>query len=111
MKAFIPVSLAAALAFAAVPALGQHHHHAHGAAASQAVSDKAEGTVKKVDKSGGKLTIAHGPLPEIGMPAMTMAFPVRNPELLDKVKTGDRIRFQAEQAGGNITVTAVEPIK
>lgn len=105
--------LAAALTlFAATPALAQsnHMHHGHAAvpAAGQAMAD---GVVKKVDKAGGKLTIAHGPLENLGMPAMTMAFPVKDTVRLDTLKAGDKIRFRAEQQNGTITVLAVETAK
>ena len=42
------------------------------------------------------------------MPPMTMVFQVSDPALLDKVKTGDQIRFAAEKPGGVYTVTFVE---
>ena len=34
-----------------------------------------DGVVKKIDKAGGKVTVAHGPLTNLNMPAMTMVFP------------------------------------
>jgi len=43
------------------------------------------------------------------MPAMTMVFRVNDPALLDKVKSGDKIRFAADKVGGVLTVMRVEP--
>lgn len=101
MKALL---LAAALGLAAtLPAAADGGHMHHEAAAAM-----SEGVVKKVDKAGGKLTIAHGPLENLGMPAMTMAFPVGNPGLLDTLKAGDKVRFRAEQRNGAIVVVALE---
>jgi Cu(I)/Ag(I) efflux system protein CusF len=37
-----------------------------------------------------------------------MVFQVKDRTLLDKVKTGDKVRFAAEKIGGQITVTAIE---
>lgn len=37
----------------------------------------------QVDKDTGKLTVQHGPLTNLGMPGMTMAFKVQNPAMLD----------------------------
>ena len=71
----------------------------------------AEGEVRKVDKAAKKITLKHGPIPNIDMPAMTMVFPVKDPALLDKAKPGQRVKFQAEMIGGTATVTQLEPVK
>lgn len=104
-------TLAATFALNAGPALAADAHDAHhrAAPATAAATDVyAEGTVKKVDKAAGKLTISHGPLTRLDMPPMTMAFRASDPALLDKVKAGDRIRFVADRVGGVFTVTALE---
>ena len=69
------------------------------------------GEVKKVDKSGGKVTIKHGPLDNLSMPAMTMVFRVKDPAMLDQIKEGDKIKFVAEKVNGAITVIQAEPAK
>ena len=71
----------------------------------------AEGEVRKVDREAKKITIRHGPLADLDMPAMTMVFQVRDPALLDKVKAGDKVRFQAEHVSGAYVVTRIEPAK
>ncbi|MGH8682593.1 MAG: copper-binding protein [Burkholderiales bacterium] len=71
----------------------------------------ADGEIRKVDKDARKLTIKHGPIPNLDMPGMTMVFQVKDPALLDQVKAGDKIRFQAEKIGGAFTVTRIEPAK
>ncbi|MFP5401582.1 MAG: copper-binding protein [Gammaproteobacteria bacterium] len=92
-------------------ALAQTDHDAHhGGASAAAEAPLAEGTVKKIDKSAGKLTIAHGPLASLNMPPMTMVFRAAEPGLLEQVKVGDKIRFAVERVGGALTVTAVEPM-
>ena len=70
-----PALLAALAIFAATPALAADKHAGHSHAAPAAAT-LVDGTVKKVDKAAGKLTLSHGPLPN-GMPAMTMAFGVK----------------------------------
>lgn len=67
-----------------------------------------DGLVKKVDKSAGKLTLAHGPLPKLGMPAMTMVFRVKDAAWLDQMKVGDKIRFMADKVNGAYTVVHFE---
>ena len=70
-----------------------------------------EGEVRKVDREAGKVTLRHGPIAHLDMPAMTMVFRVAEPKLLTGVKEGDRIRFAAERVNGQFTVTAVEAAK
>ncbi|TAH44659.1 MAG: copper-binding protein [Betaproteobacteria bacterium] len=84
------------------------HHPAGSAATAEAAAKYAEGTVKKVDKAAGKLTIAHGPLETLAMPAMTMVFRAADPAMLEQVKAGDKIRFTVDKIGGALTVTALE---
>ncbi len=72
---------------------------------------KSYGEVKKVDKSSGKVTIKHGPLDNLGMPAMTMVFRVNDPAMLDQMKEGDKINFVAEKVNGAFTVIQAEPAK
>jgi Cu/Ag efflux protein CusF len=39
---------------------------------------------------------------------MTMVFQVKEPAMLDQVKPGDKVRFQAEKIGGAYVVTRIE---
>lgn len=68
----------------------------------------AEGTgvVKAIDKSTGKITLEHGPIPEAKWPAMTMAFKAA-PALLDTVSVGDNVAFDLKISGGKGEVTAL----
>lgn len=68
-----------------------------------------EAEVRKVDKEAAKLTLKHGPIPNLEMGAMTMVFRVKDPALLDQVKQGDKIKFTAEKISGQYTVTGIEP--
>ena|SRR5215510_1533369 len=70
-----------------------------------------EGEVRKVDKEAKKLTIKHGPIDHLEMPAMTMVFQVKDPAMLDQVKAGDKVKFAAERVGGVVTVTRLEQAK
>ena len=74
-----------------------------------AAAELTDGEVRKVDKDNKKLTIKHGPLTDLDMPGMTMVFGVKEDALLDKVKTGEKVRFQAEKIDGKFVVTAIEP--
>ena len=72
------------------------------------IATLSDGEIKKIDKALGKLIIKHGPLENLGMPAMTMLFRVANPALLEQVKPGDRIKFLAQKVDGALTVTTLE---
>jgi Cu/Ag efflux protein CusF len=76
-----------------------------------AAASLTDGEIRKVDKDAKKLTIRHGPLENLNMPAMTMVFQVRDPSMLDSVKAGDKVRFSADKVGGAYTVTHLEPAK
>jgi Cu/Ag efflux protein CusF len=71
----------------------------------------AEGTIKKIDQPTKTAVIAHGPIESIGMMAMTMQFTVKDAAGLAKLKAGDKVRFQAVMAGGDIVVTRIEAAK
>jgi Cu/Ag efflux protein CusF len=98
--------LAAALAapaFAQQPSSGNHvAHHA---------DVLADGEVRKVDKDAKKITIKHGPIPNLEMPAMTMVFQVKDPAMLEQVKPGDKVKFEAQKLGGAFTVTRIDAVK
>ena len=70
-----------------------------------------DGEVRKVDKDAKKITIKHGAIQNLEMPAMTMVFQVMEPALLDKVKAGDKVQFEAQKLGGAFTVTWIESAK
>lgn len=86
--------------------------HAHGAPAAKAASSEMyEGQVRRVNKETRRVTLAHGPMKALDMPAMTMAFPVKDPALLANLKEGDKVRFAVEMSGENLVVTRIEPAK
>jgi Cu/Ag efflux protein CusF len=71
-----------------------------------------DGEVRKVDKSANKVTLKHGPIPNIDMPAMTMVFQAKDPKMLSNLKAGDKVKFQADMLpGGNVVVTRIEPVR
>lgn len=67
---------------------------------------KGIGTVTAIDKAAGKITLNHGPIPEVGWPAMTMAF-TASPALLDSVSVGDKVAFDVTIKGSAGEVTAI----
>jgi Cu(I)/Ag(I) efflux system periplasmic protein CusF len=67
--------------------------------------------VRKVDLEQGKVTLRHGPLVNLDMPAMTMIFTAADPKLLDGLKQGDKVRFTSDKKDGTFIVTAIEAAK
>ena len=78
------------------------------ASAEAAGGALTNGEIKKVDRDFGKLTIQHGPLVNLHMPAMTMVFKAKDPTLLQSLKVGDKVRFAAESIQGALVVTTLE---
>ena len=78
-------------------------------AAQAAALSLSEATVERVLRESDEIVLDHGDLPNLAMPAMTMAFDVGNKKMLEAVKPGDRIRFQAEIVKGRPTIIHLEP--
>ena len=75
---------------------------------AQATPAFSEGEIRKVDKEARKITIKHGPIENLDMPAMTMVFQVKDPAMLDRVKAGDKVRFKADKIGGAFTLMEIK---
>jgi Cu(I)/Ag(I) efflux system protein CusF len=67
----------------------------------------SEGEVRKINKDTQKITLKHGPLANLDMPAMTMVFGVSDPTVLDSVTVGDKVQFVAEKINSSYTVTTL----
>lgn len=113
MKTIVAVLAAASISGIALAQTSPAHdaHHPAETKVAQASTPQAEGEVRKVDKETQKMTIKHGPIPNLDMPAMTMVFRVKDPAMLDEVKAGDKIKFTADKVGGAYTVMTVEVAK
>jgi Cu(I)/Ag(I) efflux system protein CusF len=105
------IALAAGGGFALPGVAADGHQHHAAAAPAAAASAWVDGEVRKIDKAKGELTIKHGPMPKFDMPAMTMAYRVKDKAMLEQLKPGDKIRFDADGVGGAFTVLRVEKLK
>jgi Cu(I)/Ag(I) efflux system protein CusF len=82
------------------------------ALALPAAAQENDGEVRKVDKAAKKITIKHGRLAKLDMDPMTMVFQVTDPAMLENLKPGDKIKFDATMGkGGAVTVTKIERAK
>ena len=67
------------------------------------------GQVTKVDASSGKITIRHGPMKKFDMEdGMTMVYGAQDPAMLQAVKAGDKVKFDAENVNGQFVVTKIQ---
>ncbi|WP_028998427.1 copper-binding protein [Azohydromonas australica] len=78
------------------------------AADAKSTVHKAQGTVKKVDAKAGVVTLAHGPVPSLHWPSMTMGFKVTDQSLLSKLAEGQSVEFEFMQTGKGYVVTSVK---
>ena len=123
MKITTATALIALVSTLSVPSMTASEADGHGAMSgmghdmktqskASAETQMVDGTVKKVDKAAGKVTLAHGPLTNLGMNMpMTMAFRVKDASWLHQMKEGDKIRFVADSINGAITIVKFEFVK
>lgn len=81
--------------------------------ASKEVPDKpvsAEGRVVEVDMAAKSVTIDHEAVPEIGWPAMTMAFKAPPGIDMKAVKKGETVRFAFRKTQGGYELADIEPM-
>jgi len=107
MKRILARAVVGCALLSLVPAFAADHDH-HTVAAADALT---AGTIKKIDPAAGKITLAHGPLTNLGMPGMTMAFKAREPKMLVGFKEGEQVRFRAEDVGGALVIVHIEAAK
>lgn len=112
----IEIVVLSALLVAVSPAWAQatrapDDHAAHHSADAEAAQALADGEVRRIDREAKKVTLRHGPIASLDMPAMTMVFQVKDAAMLDSLKVGDKVSFSAEKIAGAYVVTRLEPVK
>jgi Cu(I)/Ag(I) efflux system protein CusF len=78
--------------------------------AKQAPVAKAEGTIKTINSEKHTVTIAHGAVPAVQWPAMTMAFSATE-EQLAGLSAGDQVVFEFRSEGAKATVVSIKKVK
>jgi Cu(I)/Ag(I) efflux system periplasmic protein CusF len=63
-----------------------------------------DAVVKHIDAASGMVTLKHGALTNVGMPAMTMAFKAKDAAMVNSVKEGDNVKVRVENVGGTLTI-------
>jgi Cu/Ag efflux protein CusF len=76
---------------------------------AQAANGNAE--VQKVDAAQQRITLKHGEIKALDLPAMTRSFRVRDSAALSRLNAGDKVRFAVEKIDGAYTVTQIEKVE
>ena len=105
-------AIASGLALSAFVWLGPHGAISGAPAMAELAqaAPMADGEVRRIDKEQGKVTLRHGPIPNLDMGAMSMVFRVKDPAMLDRLAVGQKIRFEAAKIDGQLTVMRYEPV-
>lgn len=77
-------------------------------AATHANDGLTDAVVRKVDPATGMITLKHGTLANIGMPAMTMAYKAGNADMAQHVHAGDKVRVRVENLNGTLTIVKLD---
>ena len=102
---------AAACALLLPPAIAQDHSSHVAPAGKVTAQPLSEGTIRRLDRAAGSVTIAHGPIENLGMSAMTMTFGFKKGLLPASLREGDKVRFRAEEKDGQYHVVRIEAAK
>ncbi|GAB3627624.1 RND transporter MFP subunit [Pandoraea terrae] len=70
-----------------------------------------DAVVKKVDAATGMVTLKHGALENVGMPAMTMAFKAKDAAMVKQAHEGDKVKVRVENVNGTMTIVKLEKQK
>lgn len=74
-------------------------------------AQSVDGEVKRIDPDSGKVTLKHGEIKNLDMPAMQMSFRVADPAWLKTLQVGDKVKFDAAKVNGQFTITAITVAK
>lgn len=67
---------------------------------------EADGQIVEVNDKD--VTLAHGPFKTLGMPGMTMTFPLASPALMQGLKAGDKVRIALSQTDDGLRVERLD---
>ena len=64
------------------------------------------GEIRRIDAAAGKITIKHGAISELDLPAITLVYLI-DAKLLTDFKPGDRVKFTARRVNGQYVVVQI----
>ena len=65
------------------------------------------GVIRSMNTDEGKVTIAHGPVPMMNWPPMTMTFTAARPAMLRGFRQGSRVEFSFRKDGEAFVITSM----
>lgn len=66
----------------------------------------ASGEVRRIDAQAGKITIKHGAIADLQLPAMSLVYTIA-PDLLVGVQPGDKVKFTAKRENDQYIITKI----
>ena len=69
---------------------------------------EAEGRIVAIGKD--EVTIAHGPFKTLGMPGMTMSYPLAHAQLAQGLKVDDKVRVGVRETDNGLVIESLEKI-
>lgn len=72
----------------------------------QAQQATASGKVRRVNPSAGKITIMHGEIVELKLPAMTLVYRIE-PQLIQEIQPGDQVTFTVVRQNGDYVIIEI----
>ena len=75
--------------------------------AAMQAAHNAVGVVKKIDLTGGTVTLDHEAVPSLTWPAMNMSFKVQSLDLLKDVAVGQKVKVTLIKKGSSYVITQV----
>lgn len=104
-----PILLVAACSSPAPTSEASGNAAAPAAALAEPQSATGEGSITAIDPNSGKITLAHGPVPELSWPAMTMGFAAGEGKIGD-LKIGDKVKFTFRWDGKTAEIESIDKI-
>jgi len=75
-------------------------------APAQAQQGSGSGEIRRIDADAGKITIKHGAIAELDLPAITLVYLIDAP-LLTGLQPGDKVKFTARRENGQYVVVQI----
>jgi len=75
-------------------------------APAQAQQGSGTGEVRRIDPDAGKITLKHGPIVELELPAITLVYLI-NVQLLQGLQPGDKVKFIARRENGQYVIVQI----
>ena len=73
---------------------------------AQAQEGSGSGEIRRIDVPSGKITIKHGAISALDLPAITLVYQI-DQTLLTDLQPGDKIKFTARRVNGEYVVVKI----